>query len=186
MFYRQFAVTIATATVISLFVSLTLSPALCAMLFKPHTGTRRPRSALMAPGARLLPPASTGASTRWRGGYGRLVRGLASRVGRRCSSSTWRCIGFAGWFVPHLPTGFIPDARPRHPDRLAAAAAGRFAGAHRRRWSSSAIDITLQDAGRRVLQRLHRPQRRHLHDRHQCRPDLRRARRLRGARTLAA
>jgi HAE1 family hydrophobic/amphiphilic exporter-1 len=35
-FYRQFAVTIATATVISAFVSLTLSPALSAMLFKPH------------------------------------------------------------------------------------------------------------------------------------------------------
>ena len=35
-FYRQFAVTIATATAISLFLSLTLSPALCALLFKPH------------------------------------------------------------------------------------------------------------------------------------------------------
>jgi HAE1 family hydrophobic/amphiphilic exporter-1 len=35
-FFRQFAVTIATATLISLVVSLTLSPALCALLFKPH------------------------------------------------------------------------------------------------------------------------------------------------------
>ena len=35
-FFRQFAVTIATATFISLLVSLTLSPALCARLFKPH------------------------------------------------------------------------------------------------------------------------------------------------------
>ena len=35
-FFRQFAVTIATATLISLIVSLTLSPALCALLFKPH------------------------------------------------------------------------------------------------------------------------------------------------------
>ena len=36
-FYRQFAITIATATVISAFVSLTLSPALAAILLKPHT-----------------------------------------------------------------------------------------------------------------------------------------------------
>jgi len=35
-FYRQFALTIASATLISLTVSLTLSPALCALLLKPH------------------------------------------------------------------------------------------------------------------------------------------------------
>jgi hydrophobe/amphiphile efflux-1 (HAE1) family protein len=35
-FYRQFALTIMSATVISLLVSLTLSPALCALLLKAH------------------------------------------------------------------------------------------------------------------------------------------------------
>jgi hydrophobe/amphiphile efflux-1 (HAE1) family protein len=35
-FYRQFAITIAAATVISCFVSLTLSPALAALLLRPH------------------------------------------------------------------------------------------------------------------------------------------------------
>ena len=34
-FYRQFALTIAGATIISLIVSLTLSPALCSLLLKP-------------------------------------------------------------------------------------------------------------------------------------------------------
>jgi hydrophobe/amphiphile efflux-1 (HAE1) family protein len=41
-FYRQFALTIAAATVISLIVSLTLSPALAALLLKPHE-QRAPR-----------------------------------------------------------------------------------------------------------------------------------------------
>jgi len=35
-FYRQFALTIAGATAISLVVSLTLSPAMCALLLVPH------------------------------------------------------------------------------------------------------------------------------------------------------
>src|SRR5438876_10667537 len=35
-FYRQFALTIAISTVISAFNSLTLSPALAAVLLKPH------------------------------------------------------------------------------------------------------------------------------------------------------
>src|SRR5262249_7940184 len=35
-FYKQFALTIAASTVISAFNSLTLSPALCAKLLKPH------------------------------------------------------------------------------------------------------------------------------------------------------
>src|SRR6202035_2011906 len=40
-FYRQFALTIAGATVISLMVSLTLSPAMCALLLKAHAAERR-------------------------------------------------------------------------------------------------------------------------------------------------
>ena len=42
-FYRQFALTIAGSTIISLIVSLTLSPALCALLLKPHDPRHRDR-----------------------------------------------------------------------------------------------------------------------------------------------
>src|SRR5512143_1518747 len=39
-FFRQFALTIAVSTVISAFNSLTLSPALAALLLKPHAAAR--------------------------------------------------------------------------------------------------------------------------------------------------
>lgn len=42
-FYQQFALTIATATIISLIVSLTLSPALSALLLKPHVEGHEPQ-----------------------------------------------------------------------------------------------------------------------------------------------
>lgn len=39
--YRQFALTIAISMALSAFVALTLTPALCAMILKPHGGTER-------------------------------------------------------------------------------------------------------------------------------------------------
>ncbi|HEY0909612.1 MAG TPA: efflux RND transporter permease subunit, partial [Bradyrhizobium sp.] len=47
LFFRQFAVTIAASTLISCFVSLTLSPALCAVLFKAHEVGHKPRSSVI-------------------------------------------------------------------------------------------------------------------------------------------
>ncbi len=43
-FYRQFALTITGATIISLIVSLTLSPAMCALLLKPHAAEHAKKS----------------------------------------------------------------------------------------------------------------------------------------------
>ena len=105
-FYRQFAVTIATATAISLFLSLTLSPALCALLFRAH-GEHARSSILMAPvhGFFRLFDRAFDAFAR---GYGHLVRGLA-RGWVVVLIAYVGLIGFAAWFVPSLPTGFIPN-----------------------------------------------------------------------------
>ncbi len=46
-FFKQFALTIAASTVISAFNSLTLSPALCALLLKPHGASRDPLTWLL-------------------------------------------------------------------------------------------------------------------------------------------
>src|SRR5262249_34117196 len=46
-FFRQFAVTIAVSTAISAFNSLTLSPALAAILLKPHGAKRDPLAWLL-------------------------------------------------------------------------------------------------------------------------------------------
>src|SRR5258707_1940269 len=74
-FFRQFAVTIAASTVISCFVSLTLSPALCALLLNAHTAHPARRSLP----ARVL-AAGFGRFNRgfeWMShGYGRLTRRL--------------------------------------------------------------------------------------------------------------
>ena len=43
-FYRQFALTIAASTIISAIVSLTLSPALAALLLRPHGHEQRSRA----------------------------------------------------------------------------------------------------------------------------------------------
>ncbi len=56
-FFRQFALTIAVSTVISAFNSLTLSPALAALLLKPHGAKRDPLTRLLDATARLVLPA---------------------------------------------------------------------------------------------------------------------------------
>jgi hydrophobe/amphiphile efflux-1 (HAE1) family protein len=104
-FYRQFAVTVATATIISAFNSLTLSPALCAILLKPHTG-REKGSLLMRP-VHALFAGFNWAFDKLAAGYARLVR-AAIAISPVLLALYAVLLGIGGWLLFHTPAGFIP------------------------------------------------------------------------------
>jgi multidrug efflux pump len=107
-FYRQFALTIAISTAISAFNSLTLSPALAAVLLQPHGAPRdRLQRAIDAAFGWLLRPFNRlfeWSAVRYVGVAGRLLRrsGLAVAVYGGLLLLTW--LGFAS-----VPGGFIPQ-----------------------------------------------------------------------------
>ena len=105
-FYRQFALTIAGATIISLIVSLTLSPAMCALLLRPHA--ERARVAWWARPIRLFFRAFNWLFEGLAGGYGWLTRHIV-RI------AVLLLIAYAGILAYGLnefrktPVGFIPN-----------------------------------------------------------------------------
>src|SRR6185369_4027544 len=107
-FFRQFAVTIAASTVISCFVSLTLSPALCAVLFKAHRPALKARG--FGPG-RLLRASFDGFNRGFEwlsNAYGRLTRRLVQLTAFVLVIYAL-LIGLAGVQFSRTPTGFIPE-----------------------------------------------------------------------------
>ncbi|MDN4630913.1 multidrug efflux RND transporter permease subunit [Sphingomonas sp. PsM26] len=104
-FYQQFALTIVSATAISAFVSLTLSPALAALILKPK------HDAEPKPGIR-------GVGTRFARGFNRGFDWLGNRFGKFTARAIRSLaiigiayvilIGLAGWRFTATPTGFIP------------------------------------------------------------------------------
>jgi hydrophobe/amphiphile efflux-1 (HAE1) family protein len=105
-FYRQFALTIAGATVISLIVSLTLSPALCALLLKPHS--ENPRHSILT-----WPIRAFFGAFNW--SFDKLSRGYGWVAGRAVRFAAIMLIIYAGLIAFGLnefrktPVGFIPD-----------------------------------------------------------------------------
>ncbi|MBX9816102.1 MAG: RND transporter [Proteobacteria bacterium SG_bin5] len=104
-FYQQFALTIVSATAISAFVSLTLSPAIAALLLKPKAHGEP------APGVRGWP-------ARFARGFNRGFERLGARYGKFTARAV-RTLGIvviayaglialAGWRFTATPTGFIP------------------------------------------------------------------------------
>ncbi len=108
-FYSQFAITISVATAISAFNSLSLSPALAALLLRPKHATA----------GRWLPARVLGGMARGfnRGfdalseGYGRLVRAMVASGGRLAGMLVVfaALLGATFWMSQRVPTGFIPQ-----------------------------------------------------------------------------
>jgi hydrophobe/amphiphile efflux-1 (HAE1) family protein len=117
LFFTQFAVTISASTIISVIVSLTLSPALCAVLLKPHVA---PVALRGIPSAALRLPHVIGRLLTT--GFGYFNRGfewLSTSYGKMTARFVRATavigviylglIGLTGLQMSRLPTGFIPD-----------------------------------------------------------------------------
>src|SRR3984893_14974546 len=107
-FFRQFAATIAASTIISCFISLTLSPALCAVLFKAHQPGHKARGSWIV---RLVQAgfARFNFGFEWLStSYGRLTRRLVQITGVVLVVYA-ALIGLAGFQFARAPTGFIPE-----------------------------------------------------------------------------
>jgi len=106
-FYRQFALTIAFSTVISAFNSLTLSPALAALLLKSHDA---PKDALARGMDKVLGGFFRGFNRVFRlgsQGYGKGVGGLLARKSRAVMVYGLLLVATIVGFQ-HVPPGFVP------------------------------------------------------------------------------
>src|ERR1700731_4951102 len=106
LFFTQFATTIAASTVISCFVSLTLSPALAAVLLKPHHGHAEP------PGLNRIVQA---AFSRFNAGFDWMSSKYAWITARFVRATSVVLVVYVGMIsltalqFARMPTGFIPD-----------------------------------------------------------------------------
>jgi hydrophobe/amphiphile efflux-1 (HAE1) family protein len=106
-FYRQFALTIAGATAISLVVSLTLSPALCALLLKPHAAEGHHKTSLI-----MMPVNAFFRAFNW--SFEKMSAGYAWLVGKLVRLAAVMLLLYGGIIAFGMnefgktPIGFIP------------------------------------------------------------------------------
>jgi hydrophobe/amphiphile efflux-1 (HAE1) family protein len=107
-FFRQFAVTIAVSTVISAFNSLTLSPALAAILLRPRGAHRDPLTRLLDFSLgwffRLFNKGFAAGNTLYTRGVGTLLR-----VSLVALAVYGGLLLLTYWEFRRIPTGFVPD-----------------------------------------------------------------------------
>ena len=129
-FYKQFAITIAISTVISAFNSLTLSPALCAVLLKEHGARKDPfaRTMDLALGWFFRPfnRVFAWAGSKYSGGVSSILRKSVAALLVYAG-----LVVLTGWSFKTVPTGFVPDAGQAISCRLRATSGRRFAGSLR-------------------------------------------------------
>lgn len=109
-FYRQFAVTISVATVISTINSLSLSPAMAAAILKPRSA---------APSRNPIRFLTTPLTNGFNRGFDRLTAGYTRTVSFLVGSTKTiiaalvvfaALLGSTWWINERVPTGFVPDA----------------------------------------------------------------------------
>jgi hydrophobe/amphiphile efflux-1 (HAE1) family protein len=107
-FFQQFAITIAVATAISCFCSLTLSPALASLILQPHEEKRPPA------GWNFIGRGWDRFTGYFNRGFERLSHGYGNAAGFVIRHSAVMLlvyvvlIGSAGWLIATTPQGFIP------------------------------------------------------------------------------
>lgn len=107
MFFRQFALTIAISTILSMFNSLTLSPALAALLLRPRSAKRDPVTWLVDLLLGWFFRAFNWTFQRGTKGYVRLV-GRLVRMPALILVLYGGLLVLTYWSYGQLPTGFIP------------------------------------------------------------------------------
>lgn len=107
-FYQQFGITIAVATMISVLVSLTLSPAMAAIFMKHNENEpcNKPKNALLHPLKFFFCSFNAGLE-RFSDLYGQLI-GKLVRIGLVMLIIYAGLMGVAKYFFDTVPTGFIP------------------------------------------------------------------------------
>lgn len=108
LFFKQFAVTIAASTIISCVVSLTLSPALCAVLFKAKKHEDHGRHGMLRRGMDATFGRFNRGFDKLSHGYGDLTRRLARYIGLVLAVYLG-LIFLTGLGFQRTPTGFIPE-----------------------------------------------------------------------------